>query len=72
MPFLGENDIGLFRNALKEDIENGTICLVKKELMNGFFLATKEETGFFEFDGTFLDSGDKITVVGALVNIETN
>lgn len=72
MPFFGENEIALFNSLTpKDEIENGNICLVKIDSFSGYYLATKEESGFFELDGSYLDSGEKTFVLGTLVNIET-
>ena len=73
MPFFGENEIALFENTrCIEDVENGEICLVADSVFNDkVWLATKEETGFFELDCTYLDDGAGLTLLGKLVNIET-
>ena len=54
-----------------EDLENGEICLVADNVFNHVWLATKEETGFFELDCTYLDDGKGLVLLGKLVNIET-
>lgn len=68
MPFFTKNDIALF-NTPSEDIECGDMCLLKDKYLNNWFIAFKEESGFFELDGSFLDKGDAVTVIGILVNI---
>lgn len=68
MPFFTKNDIALF-NTPSENIESGDMCLLKDKYLNNWFIAFKEENGFFELDGSFLDKGDAVTVVGVLVNI---
>lgn len=73
MPFFGENEIGLFEDIrCIEDVENGEICLVTDSVFDDkIWLATKEETGFFELDCTYLDDGAGLKLLGKLVNIET-
>ena len=73
MPFFGENEIGLFKDTgCMEDLENGEICLVADSVFNNhIWLATKEETGFFELDCTYLDDGKGLILLGKLINIET-
>lgn len=68
MPFFAKNDIALFSEP-PEDIEDGDMCLLKDKYLNNWYIAFKEESGFFELDGAFLDKGDAVTVVGVLVNI---
>lgn len=72
MPFFGESEIALF-NGLREmdELENGDICLVRTKIAGDHYLVTKEETGFFELDCSYLDSGEGLTLIGKLVNIET-
>lgn len=71
MPFFGEKEIGLFEiTGCMDDLENGDICLVFDNF-NRMWLATKEETGFFELDCTYLDDGKDLKLLGKLVNIET-
>ena len=71
MPFFGEKEIGLFEiTGCMDDLENGDICLVADNF-NHMWLATKEETGFFELDCTYLDDGKELKLLGKLVNIET-
>ena len=53
------------------DIENGDICLVKSKVSDEIWLATKEETGFFELDCSYLDSGEGLVVLATMINIET-
>ena len=72
MPFFGENEIALFEET--EDmkaLENGDICLVSSKIDGKIWLTTKEETGFFELDCTYLDDGAGLILLGKLVNIET-
>ena len=72
MPFFGENEIGLFEDTrCMNDVENGEICLVADSVFDNVWLATKEETGFFELDCTYLDDGKGLVLLGKLVNIET-
>ena len=72
MPFFGKNEIGLFKAAsYMEELENGDICLVMDKIDDKIWLATKEETGFFELDYTYLNEGDGLVLLGKLVNIET-
>lgn len=72
MPFFGESEIALF-NGLREmdELENGDICLVRTKIAGDHYLVTKEETGFFELDCSYLDSGEGLILIGTLVNIET-
>lgn len=72
MPFFGENEIALFSswNNVEEN-DFGDICLVKFKTLNELFLVTKEENGYFELDGTYLDHGENLEVLGVLINIET-
>ena len=71
MPFFGEKEIGLFEiTGCMDDLENGDICLVADNF-NRMWLTTKEETGFFELDCTYLDDGKELKLLGKLVNIET-
>lgn len=72
MPFFGENEIALFEETKNtETLENGDICLVSSKIDGKIWLATKEETGFFELDCTYLDDGAGLILLGKLVNIET-
>lgn len=72
MPFFGENEIGLFEETRDmSDLSNGDICLVADKLYDRMWLATKEETGFFELDCSYLDDGAGLVLIGKLVNIET-
>ena len=68
MPFFGEGDTALFCELCDEP-DAGDMCLVKSKICNNWWLAFKEENGFFELDGSFLDDGDGVLVVGVLVNI---
>lgn len=71
-PFFGLYETGLFKKLNnKEEIEDGDICLVKVKELKQTFLATKEETGFFELDTSFLGENEEIEIIGVLVNIET-
>lgn len=72
MPFFGENEIALFEETEDiETLENGDICLVSSKIDGKIWLTTKEETGFFELDCTYLDDGAGLILLGKLVNIET-
>lgn len=72
MPFFGENEIALFNSSCSVDeLENGDICLVRTTF-GDHYLATKEETGFFELDCSYLDDGAGLVLIGKLVNIETH
>lgn len=72
MPFFGENEIGLFEETRDmNDLSNGDICLVADKIYDRMWLATKEETGFFELDCSYLDDGAGLVLIGKLVNIET-
>lgn len=72
MPFFGKNEVGLFKaTSYMEELENGDICLVMDKIEDKIWLATKEETGFFELDCTYLDDGNGLVLLGKLVNIET-
>lgn len=68
MPFFCEGDIALFVEPLDEP-DAGDMCLVKSRICNNWWLAFKEENGFFELDGSFLDDGNGVLAVGVLVNI---
>jgi hypothetical protein len=76
MPFFGEGEIALFSLPGPmgiEDVENGTICLIKYDIMNQYFLVTKEASGFFGLDCEHFCGLDEegIRLEGILVNIET-
>ena len=72
MPFFGEGETALFSSSRDVDeIENGDICLIKLKLMETYYLATKEETGFFDLDCSYLGLEEEVEVLGKLVNIET-
>lgn len=72
MPFFGNNEIALFSGSRSmDDLENGDICLVRRKITCDHFLATKEETGFFELDCSYLGSDEELLLIGKLVNIET-
>ena len=72
MPFFGENEIGLFEETREiESLQNGDICLVADKIYDRMWLATKEETGFFELDCSYLDDGAGLALIGKLINIET-
>ena len=72
MPFFGEKEIALFSNSRSiDEIDNGDICLIKYKPMNIYFLATKEETGFFELNCRYLCEYNEATIKGVLTNIET-
>ena len=75
MPFFGDLEIALFKNLPNgfdmNDIENGDICLVKSKISDEVWLTTKEETGFFELDCSYLDSGEGLIVLATMINIET-
>ena len=68
MPFFTDQDVGLFKAA---EPEAGDMCLVKAKVAKAYWLAFKEENGFFDLDGDFLDDGEGVEIVGVLVNIET-
>ena len=71
MPFFGESEIALFNDSCDmSELENGDICLVRT-IFGDHYLATKEETGFFELDCSYLDNGAELVLIGKLVNIET-
>lgn len=72
MPFFGEKEIGLFEtiNDMSE-VKNGDICLLIDKTEHKYWLATKEETGFFTLDCKYLDNGEALALLGKLVNIET-
>lgn len=69
MPFFTDQDVGLFKTAAEP--ENGDMCLIKIKVLESYWLAFKEENGFFDLEGNFLDDGEKVEVIGVLVNIET-
>lgn len=73
MPFFGEGEIALFCGSRPlDEIEEGSICLIKVGVMNQYFLVTKEETGFFDLHCEFFnDFDEEIKIVGVLTNIET-
>ena len=71
MPFFGESEIALFNGSRSiEELENGDICLVRTTF-GDHYLVTKEETGFFELDCSYLDDGKNLNLIGTLINIET-
>ena len=72
MPFFGKDDIALFNVMYPiDEIENSDICLVKLKSEKKFFLATKEETGYFKLDSGFLGTDEEIEILGVLINVET-
>lgn len=72
MPFFGDSEIALFNSLCSMDeLENGDVCLVRSKITGDHYLVTKEETGFFELDCSYLDSGEGLILIGTLVNIET-
>lgn len=72
MPFFGDGETALFNSSRNiDEIENGDICLIKLKLMKSYYLATKEETGFFNLDCSYLGSEEEVEVLGKLINIET-
>ena len=72
MPFFGTNETGLFSNWRDvEVLENGDVCLVRHRLMGRTFLVTKEETGYFELDCSYLGTIEECELLGILENIET-
>ena len=71
MPFFGDSEIALFSDSCSiDELENGDICLVRTTF-GDHYLVTKEETGFFELDCSYLDDGKNLKLIGTLVNIET-
>lgn len=71
MPFFGDSEIALFSDSRSiDELENGDICLVRTTF-GDHYLVTKEETGFFELDCSYLDDGAGLVLIGKLVNIET-
>lgn len=72
MPFFGEKEIGLFKITNNIDkVENGDICLLVDKMENKYWLATKENTGFFTLNCEYLDSGEALVLLGKLINVET-
>ena len=72
MPFFGDGETALFSSSCNiDEIENGDICLIKLKLMKSYYLATKEETGFFDLDCSYLGSEEEVEGFGKFVNIET-
>ena len=41
------------------------------KMENKYWLATKENTGFFTLDCEYLDSGEALVLLGKLINVET-
>ena len=71
MPFFGNSEIALFSNSRTiDELENGDVCLVRTTF-GDYYLVTKEETGFFELDCSYLDDGKNLILIGTLINIET-
>lgn len=72
MPFFGEKEIGLFQviDDMSE-VKNGDICLLIDKIEHKYWLATKEETGFFTLDCKYLDRKETLAILGKLINIET-
>ena len=71
MPFFGDSEIALFSGSRSiDELDNGDICLVRTTF-GDHYLTTKEETGFFELDCSYLDDGKNLNLIGTLVNIET-
>lgn len=68
MPFFTDIDTALFK---RQEPEVGDLCLVKFKVGGAHWLCFMEENGFFELDGSYLDDGEGIEIVGVLVNIET-
>lgn len=72
MPFFGEKEIGLFETIDDmSEVKNGDICLLIDKIEHKYWLATKEETGFFTLDCKYLDNGEALVIFSKLVNIET-
>lgn len=75
MPFFTDQDVGLFKTIKttddEDEVETGDMCLVKMKYVENYWLAFKEENGFFALDGDFLGNDKDIEIVGVLVNIET-
>ena len=75
MPFFTDQDVGLFKTIKttddKDEVETGDMCLVKMKYVESYWLAFKEENGFFALDGDFLGDDKEMEIVGVLVNIET-
>lgn len=72
MPFFGEKEIGLFETIDDmSEVKNGDICLLVDKIEHKYWLATKEETGFFTLDCKYLDNGEALVIFSKLVNIET-
>ena len=71
MPFFGNSEIALFSGSrTMDELENGDICLVRTTF-GDHYLTTKEETGFFKLDCSYLDDGKNLNLIGTLINIET-
>lgn len=71
MPFFGNSEIALFSGSRTiDELENGDVCLVRTTF-GDHYLVTKEETGFFELDCSYLDDGKNLILIGTLINIET-
>jgi hypothetical protein len=69
MPFFTDIDTALFKH---QEPEVGDLCLVKFKLGGAHWLCFMEENGFFELDGSYLDDGTGIEIIGVLVNNESN
>ena len=71
MPFFGNSEIALFSGSRTiDELENGDVCLVRTTF-GDHYLVTKEETGFFELNCSYLDDGKNLILIGTLINIET-
>lgn len=72
MPFFGEKEVGLFETVDDmSEVKNGDICLLIDKIEHKYWLATKEETGFFTLDCKYLDNEEALVIFSKLVNIET-
>ena len=71
MPFFTNQDVGLFKVINEDEIATGDMCLVKMKVGGNYWLAFKEQNGFFDLDGDFLGENNEVVIVGTLINIET-
>ena len=68
MPYFGVNETALFGHR---DTEFGDICFVGSPGTQEYWLATREETGWFELGGEYLGEYEDLNIFGTLVNIRT-
>lgn len=71
MPFFTDSDTALFKSINEEEVEPGDMCLIRVKGVKTYWIAFKEENGYFDLGGAFLANDDEAEIIGTLVNIET-